>query len=191
LERAAFITELQQRGASELAADYFRRTVIAAFSTANEYDGFRDLVRGEIGEVEFIAIVGTGNWQFSLNPDKNFKEFDRNSDIDVAVISDQMFRCTWEELRREHRSSWYGIGTGAQQQLRRNGENVYSGFVSPTWIPNRTSDFRYRHISMLNRLSNESPGQREVKVMYFKDETEALDYYKRGFTIAKRKVNNR
>jgi hypothetical protein len=43
---------------------------------------------------------------------------------------------------------------------------------------------------MLNRLSNESPGKREVKMMFFKDDTEAIDYYRRGFQLAKWSIRN-
>jgi hypothetical protein len=189
LEREEFLKELAVRPPDELAAHYLAQNEVAAFETADEYLAFKDLVRCEIGQAQSIAIVGTGNWRFSLNPEKNFKSFDEKSDIDIAVISPDLFTATWKELRRVHRFSWYRIPLSVQQQLRRNGENVYCGFVSPTWIPDKRSELRYQHKSTLNRLSNRSPAQREVKMMYFKEHAEAVDYYKRGFEIARRKVN--
>jgi hypothetical protein len=183
-----FIQELATFPAEVLASQYLKREVIAAFETSSDYASFRQLVQSEVKYSEFIAVVGTGNWGYSLNPEKAFKPFDHLSDIDVAVISLDLFQATWNELRHIHRSLWHGLAYSAQQALRRNGENVYCGFVNPMWIPDKRSACRYEFKSMTNRLSNGSPGRREVRMMYFKNETEAIDYYKRGFYAAQGKV---
>jgi hypothetical protein len=190
LEREEFIAELARKAPDELAAQYLARDDVTAFEDVDAYRAFKDLVSVEIGGAQSIAIVGTGNWRFSLNPEKNFKPFDENSDLDIAVVSPDLFNAIWQELRRVHRFNWYRMSQYVRQQLRRNGENVYCGFVSPAWIPDSSSELRYQYKSILNRLSNRSPGKREVKMMYFKDRTEAVDYYKRGFAIAQRKVTS-
>ncbi|MCR6639852.1 MAG: hypothetical protein NVV82_12955 [Sporocytophaga sp.] len=46
-----------------------------------------------------IVIIGSSSVGYSLNPDKNFKEFDSDSDIDVAVISSHYFDASWHYLR--------------------------------------------------------------------------------------------
>lgn len=46
-----------------------------------------------------ITIVGSAAAGASLNPSKNFKLFDENSDIDVAVISPHYFSIAWRYLR--------------------------------------------------------------------------------------------
>ena len=58
-------------------------------------------VLGEHIEVDpaCITIVGSAAMGVSLNPDKNFKPFDENSDIDVAVISSYHFTTSWRYLR--------------------------------------------------------------------------------------------
>lgn len=189
VEKEAFIAQLSARSADDLAALYLAQPEVAAFPTARGYEDFKSLVATEVADLESVAVVGTGNWRYSLNPEKNFKPFDNRSDIDVAVVSSRRFNQTWEELRRVHRSSWYRLDAIVRQQLRRNGENVYAGFASPAWIPDSQSELRYSHKSMLNRLSNRSPGRREVKLLYFKNSGEALDYYKRGFALAQKKVS--
>lgn len=40
----------------------------------------------------------------------------------------------------------------------------------------------------LNRLSGPEVGYRDIKMYYFKDRTEMLDYYQRGFRAAKREL---
>src|SRR5690606_3802231 len=54
-------------------------------------------------------LIGSAAVGLSLNPDKNFKEFNEESDIDVAVVSDHYFDISWHHLRnlgpRRHRLS--------------------------------------------------------------------------------------
>lgn len=54
-----------------------------------------------------IALTGSAAVGLSLNPDKNFKAFDGESDIDVAIVSDHYFDISWHYLRnlgpRRHR----------------------------------------------------------------------------------------
>lgn len=46
-----------------------------------------------------ITIVGSASLGISLNPNKNFKQFDEKSDIDVAIISHYYFDESWYFLR--------------------------------------------------------------------------------------------
>lgn len=46
-----------------------------------------------------ITIVGSAATGTSLNPSKNFKAFDDNSDVDVAVVSPFHFTVGWRYLR--------------------------------------------------------------------------------------------
>jgi predicted nucleotidyltransferase len=46
-----------------------------------------------------ITIVGSAATGASLNPDKNFKAFNSDSDVDVAVISSYHFTQSWRYLR--------------------------------------------------------------------------------------------
>ena len=132
--------------------------------------------------------MGSGNWGFSLHPDKALREFGATSDIDIAVISAEQFHKTWEELRRVHRSLWYTFPFGVRAKLRRNAEDVYSGFITPAWIPGPQSELRFRFKLILNRLRDKSIDFKPVKMLFFKNNDEAIDYYKRGFLLAKRKV---
>lgn len=58
-------------------------------------------VLGESIEVDpaCITIVGSAAMGVSLNPGKNFKLFDEDSDIDVAIVSSYHFTMSWRYLR--------------------------------------------------------------------------------------------
>src|SRR5262245_8261252 len=46
-----------------------------------------------------IFLIGTACTGISLNPNKNYKAFDKTSDIDVAVVSSYHFEVGWRALR--------------------------------------------------------------------------------------------
>ncbi len=46
-----------------------------------------------------VLIVGSGCVGMSLNPYKNYKTYDENSDVDVAIVSDYYFNEAWRALR--------------------------------------------------------------------------------------------
>ena len=46
-----------------------------------------------------IVIIGSGAFGISLNPYKNYRFYDDDSDIDVAIISEYFFNTSWRYLR--------------------------------------------------------------------------------------------
>jgi len=46
-----------------------------------------------------ILIVGSSALGFSLNPQNNFRAFNDQSDIDVAIVSNYYFTTAWREIR--------------------------------------------------------------------------------------------
>ncbi len=188
-ECEAFIEQIASSEPLDLASRYVLSDVVHAFPTITAYEQFRTKVRHYLPDAEFIAVAGSGNWRFSLNPRKLLTEFHLKSDIDVAVISTELYHTTWEYMRELHRRKWYSIDHQAREGLRRRGQDIYSGFACPTWLPVPGDPFVYRFKSILNKLSGPEVGYREVKMYYFKNEVEMLDYYRRGFTQAKKEIS--
>ncbi len=173
----------------ELAKQFLYQDSVFAISSKNEYERFLDEIRVDYSDNEHISIVGSGNWKYSLNPEKGlFREFNRRSDVDIVIISRNYFDSLWERLRDFHRNRYYSLSFHAKEKLKRNGQNVYSGFITPKWIPNPTSPLRLEYEININKYSNKSIGYRSVNMMFFKNEEEVLDYYVRGFRIAKRRI---
>lgn len=173
---------------SQLARDFVFAASVHALPDEATYDSFRQKVKTLLPSAEYISIVGSGNWRYSLNPEKLLTEYHEKSDIDVAVVSSALYYETWDEMRRIHRDRWYSMDYQSRSRLVRNGQNVYSGFACPVWIPQTGHPKVYSFKSMLNKLSGPEVGYREVKMMYFKNDIELIDYYRRGFTEAKRGI---
>ncbi|QUH19268.1 hypothetical protein [Alkaliphilus sp. B6464] len=68
----------------------------ATIDSINKYDEFKkDVARLLEVHKNNVHIFGSGKLGFSLNPEKRLKDFDDESDIDIAIISDvyyKMFR---------------------------------------------------------------------------------------------------
>jgi hypothetical protein len=185
---AEFRTWLTEGEPLQLAHELCLSDRVHALPTPAEYERFRLKVMEQLPATEFVAIVGSGNWRFSLNPDKFLVEYHSKSDIDVAVVSQELYQSTWDEMRKLHRERWYTLSADERSRLTRNGQNIYAGFACPIWIPQRGHPTVYSFKSMLNRLSGPELGYREVKMMYFKNQTEMIDYYRRGFEAGKRGI---
>jgi hypothetical protein len=186
LSLSEFKNMLTKSDPVDLARAFVFAESVHALPDEEAYKAFRKKVKTHVQAAEHIYIVGSGNWRYSLNPDKHLSEYHSGSDIDVAVISCSLYHDTWDEMRRFQREKWYLLDGERQRRLARNGQNVYSGFACPAWIPQLGHTKVYQFKSMLNQLSGPEIGHREVKMMFFKDETEMIDYYRRGFTNAKK-----
>lgn len=145
----------------ELVAEFLNKAEVNVLPDAAAYLLFKALVQQHFPDSDAIFIVGSGNWGYSLNPEKIWTPFHGQSDVDVAVISQTLFERTWEELRIEHRTKWYAMRQYQRDQLRRNAENIYAGFACPKWIPDRGHPSAYAYRSALNKLSVKDVGYRE------------------------------
>ena len=186
--REAFMCQIRTTDALRLSREFVLSDTVHALGSAKAYSVFREKVTRYLPLAESVAIVGSGNWRYSLNPKKLLNEFHTKSDIDVAVVSSEMFHETWDSIRRLHRDRWYTLDGEARDRLLRNGQNVYAGFACPTWLPVLGHPLVYAFKSMLGKLSGPEVGYREVKMYYYKSEIEMLDYYRRGFMNARREL---
>ncbi|WP_148311550.1 hypothetical protein [Amycolatopsis japonica] len=46
-----------------------------------------------------VQLVGSARLGYSMNPRKEYKRFDEDSDLDIAVVSLELFDKAWSELR--------------------------------------------------------------------------------------------
>ncbi|MFI7694220.1 hypothetical protein ACIBQ6_34515 [Nonomuraea sp. NPDC049655] len=65
-----------------------------------KYIKWRHLVAAELGvDPMAVQLVGSARLGYSMNPTKNFRKFHEGSDLDIAVISPELFEKAWGELR--------------------------------------------------------------------------------------------
>ncbi|HFQ5380193.1 TPA: hypothetical protein ACGUMU_003423 [Vibrio vulnificus] len=185
----AFKNEIRSNNPKDLALRWFSKSQIHAIGTESDYLEFKSQIRADYPNATDIAVMGSGNWGFSLSPHKRFKSYDSTSDIDVAIISDQDFNSIWDDIREYHRQNYYAVSYDNKQALLRNGQNVYSGFVTPKWNPNIKSSLRHNYELNTNKYSSSLVGYKPVNMMFFKNIHEVVDYYVRGIRLAKVDIN--
>lgn len=63
-----------------------------------QYDKFKKYVAKKL-DVHYnnIGIAGSAKLGFSLNPTKNFRNFNDTSDVDIIIVSQRLFNEFWEQ----------------------------------------------------------------------------------------------
>ncbi len=65
----------------------------ATIDSINKYDSFKsDVARLLNVHKNNVHIFGSGKLGFSLNPEKNLRDFNNESDIDIAIVSDTYYK---------------------------------------------------------------------------------------------------
>lgn len=99
--KASFISELLAKPPELVASVWIIDRVPLIFEgDVERYATWRShLSKGLDVDPSSLVVTGSGAFGISLNPNKNYRFFDSNSDIDVAVISEYHFNHAWRALR--------------------------------------------------------------------------------------------
>jgi len=89
-------------------------------------------------DVEFseVVVVGSGKLGFSIAPRKRYREFNEESDIDIAVVSEKLFNKVWKEAYLYRKSGAYWPKCGEFFRY------LASGWIRPDKLPIGSS-FRF------------------------------------------------
>lgn len=105
---------------------------------ASIYDDMKIFMSGSLGiHVNNIAIVGSAKLGFSISPveGKKFAPFSEESDLDIAIVSPEIFRKSWDAFidlsRRGHLNSYQFITS-----------NIFKRFVMLKKPDSRSDFFR-------------------------------------------------
>lgn len=72
----------------------------SGLSASGTYHDFRVSVADVIGtNPNNVAIVGSGKYGFSMAPSKALRRFSLQSDIDVVIVSPELFSSIWKDIR--------------------------------------------------------------------------------------------
>lgn len=101
MDRTAFIKQLLRVPPAEFVEHHLFDRIPFAFSQdRSSFIAWKRVLGNEIDvDPACITIVGSAATGLSLNPNKSFKSFDANSDIDVGVVSTLHFNIAWRYLR--------------------------------------------------------------------------------------------
>ncbi len=116
-----------------------------------------------------LTFVGSSAIGVSLNPDKGFKMFDDDSDIDVGIISHYHFTVSWRYLRTQgHRRAHLGPKTVAAWDDHVS-RLIYWGTIATDQLLG-ILPFGHQWLKALSTMSTMSPTVgRDIKLRIYSD----------------------
>lgn len=126
-----------------------------------------------------ITLSGSAAVGISLNPDKNFKEFDSLSDIDVSIISNHYFDVSWHCLRNMG-TKIYKLTTREKIAVEDHTKRlIYWGTIATDKII-QILPFGAEWLSAIDEMKKLDPTlDREINFRIYKD-FESLRAYQKG-----------
>ncbi|EFD4948461.1 TPA: hypothetical protein ACWKRV_002743 [Escherichia coli] len=102
---------------------YFREQK-KSITFAKDYDEFKLYMSKKLEiHVNNIAIVGSAKMGFSLSPDKNYRTFNDESDIDLVLVSDRIYKSSWMAFIELQSKNYFPVYAPVAK-------NIFKGFVS-------------------------------------------------------------
>jgi hypothetical protein len=122
-----------------------------------------------------IEIVGSGKLGISLSDERFGKEFNKKSDIDIALVSSELFNLAWNELLTLD-FSYYKLSERKRQDLNDSYQTIHRGFISPERLPR--SKFKEHWWKVFNELSNKQKYEhRKIRGRLFRNWSFVEKYY--------------
>jgi len=125
---------------------------------------------------KMIEIVGSAKLGISLSEDRFGGRYNKNSDIDMAVVSIELFDMAWNELMKLD-SQFYTLKDKDRQFLKDCSNDIPDGFISPDKLPEKC-DFRKKWWKIFSDLSNKKEFEfRKIRGRLFKNWFFVEKYY--------------
>jgi hypothetical protein len=187
---AALREAILRSPAEVVVAEYVLERV--PFIFGNDWASYRKWRRelgGRLGiDPREISLTGSACVGFSLSPEKPLKQFEPDSDIDVAIVSDWHFSEAWHALRRidpiiEPLSPAQRYALTEHQK-----RYVYWGCIATDRIL-PLLPFAVQWLTGLAQMSNIAPTEgRKINARIYKDFRALTSYQARGITALRDEI---
>ena len=135
-----------------------------------------------------FAIVGSAKTGFSLNPDNFGAPFNSSSDIDIVLISHDMFEKVWFDLLEYRKNTKFRLSPFHKHRFNEMQNILFYGLIRMDKISNDFS-FAKEWWEYFNELSTDKKyGPRRIRAAIFKSWKHASYYYEYGIKKLKEKI---
>ncbi len=124
-----------------------------------------------------ICLVGSGQLGFSLNPWHLLSAFDRSSDLDLVVVSSDIFDHAWRELIATQ--SILAAGSD-RDRLRKTRDSFFDGYLRHDKLPLSSALSKSWFPKLAGPFKSDVAKRHEVKAWLFKSWWHAVGYYANG-----------
>jgi hypothetical protein len=137
-----FKSEILKLGTDELLLSFVQKNffhgnpfvctedcIFSKSKNEDDYFDFRKLLADKF-DVNYyeVFIVGSGKFGFSLNPDKDFKMFDLESDLDISIVNDKLFD-TYNKIACD-----LMYANEATTQIQKTNTNKFLRYFAKGWM---------------------------------------------------------
>jgi len=127
-----------------------------------------------------FAIVGSSKVGFSLNPTKFGTVFSESSDVDVVLVSEELFQNLWIDLIRFQRDEFTFLPDQCKKRFNELQYILFWGQVRMDKLPDEFTAAK-EWWEFFNRLSTDPRfGPRRVRAMIFKTWKHVSFYYEKN-----------
>ncbi|WP_306148914.1 MULTISPECIES: hypothetical protein [unclassified Roseibium] len=154
------------------------------------YQSFREIISSELGiHSENVSLVGSSKYGYSLSPkpEKYFRPFNEDSDLDVVIVDDELFVTTWEAFREAYYNGYTWI-------KGRHQSDVFRRFVVLLAEERYNTSYLRNIARMLDQMAVQvglrTGISRSLKYRIYADWDAALSYHAFGIETLQRKLEN-
>jgi hypothetical protein len=149
----------------------------------NMYKEFRSNVCNKLSiHQQDFTIVGSAKVGFSLNPSKIGVEFNEASDIDIVLVSNEMFEYLWNKLVEYRKSEFYNLNENHKKRFKELQNIIFYGQIRMDKLSN-SFDYAKNWWEIFNALSiDKRYGSRAIRASLFKTWKYASRYYENGIS---------
>jgi hypothetical protein len=145
-----------------------------------KYQAFRKSISSILDvPIKNIVIVGSARLGFSLNPYHFGRNFGKKSDIDIVVVSAELFDRAWLELIRMD-IKWYDLSEPERKMVKAHVEHIYWGNIRPEKLPATTQISRVWLETFSGITQVEEFAKRKVNAFLFRTWWQVQSFYMRA-----------
>ena len=128
------------------------------FSFFGRTDTYKQMLRSISRGLEVpqpnICVVGSARIGFSLAPHKFGQPFSPYSDIDIVIVSEELFDSSWLDILTNRHHRWSSLSRQTQDRLIEHQErhHIYYGYISPSFVAPALA-IGHQWLTTFNRLS--------------------------------------
>lgn len=104
MDKKEFLEACNTKNSDEIYDEYFISGTVWLFEELfkdrwfEKYDEFKKYIAKRLNvHYNNIGIAGSAKLGFSINPQKDYKDFDDKSDMDIIIVSEKLFNEFWHE----------------------------------------------------------------------------------------------
>jgi hypothetical protein len=143
------------------------------------YDKFRDELALRLGVgCETISLIGSARLGFSLNKARLLTPFSDQSDIDIVIVTSEMFDEAWIELLSKQ-EKFSLAGDDERRRFKSTRDNIFYGYFRPDRFPVDTELSKAWFPKLATRFSSQIAQMHPIEAWLFKSWDHVHYFYSR------------